>query len=60
MRIHVAAALALLALGGCDRGRETGQAGATDTMVTTSETHDTMLIGHDTTVSVPVPHDSTR
>jgi hypothetical protein len=52
MRIHIAAALALLALAGCDRGRETGQAGTTDTMVTTRETQDTTLVSHDTTVSV--------
>jgi hypothetical protein len=52
MRIHIAAALALLALAGCDRGHETGQAGATDTTVTTRETQDTTLISHDTTVSV--------
>jgi hypothetical protein len=52
MGIRIAAALALLALAGCDRGRETGHAGATDTMVTTRETQDTTLISHDTTVSV--------
>jgi hypothetical protein len=52
MRIHIAAAMAFLALAGCDRGRETGQAGATDTTVTTRETQDTTLISHDTTVSV--------
>jgi hypothetical protein len=60
MRIPIAAALALLALAGCDRGHETGQAGATDTMVTTRETGDSMLVGHDTTVSVPVLRDTTR
>lgn len=49
MRIDIAATLALLALAGCDRGHETGQAGATDS---TKETQDTTLIGHDTTVSV--------
>ena len=52
MRIQIAAAFALLALAGCDRGHETGRAGATDTMVTTRETQDTTLISHDTTVSV--------
>ena len=52
MRIHIAASLAMLALAGCDRRHETGQAGATDTMVTTRETQDTTLISHDTTVSV--------
>jgi hypothetical protein len=52
MRIQIAAAFALLALGGCDRGHETGRAGATDTTVTTRETQDTTLISHDTTVSV--------
>jgi hypothetical protein len=48
----MAAALALLALAGCNRGHETGQAGARDTMVNIGETHDTTLISHDTTVSV--------
>jgi hypothetical protein len=52
MRVHMAAALALVALAGCDRGRETGQAGGRDTMVTAGETHDTTLISHDTTVSI--------
>jgi hypothetical protein len=52
MRIHITSALALLALAGCDRGHETGQAGATDTTVTTRETQDTTLVSHDTTVSV--------
>ena len=52
MRIQIAAAFALLALAGCDRGHETGRAGATDTMVTSRETQDTTLISHDTTVSV--------
>ena len=53
MRIPMAAALALAALAGCNRGQETGRAGGvTDTMVTTRETQDTMLISHDTTVSV--------
>jgi hypothetical protein len=52
MRIHIAAALALLALAGCDRGHETGQAGAMDTTGSTTEIHDTTLISHDTTVSV--------
>ena len=53
MRTPLAVALGLVALAGCNRPRETGQAGsATDTMVTTKQTQDTTLVSHDTTVKV--------
>ncbi|HYC32961.1 MAG TPA: hypothetical protein VEB59_11785 [Gemmatimonadales bacterium] len=57
MKITIAtAALALIALGGCEAREETGRTGAADTVVTTRQEADTAIITTDTTVDV----DTTR
>jgi hypothetical protein len=53
MRLLLSLALLGLTLAGCKPKEETGRAGqATDTVVTNTQTQDTTMVTHDTTVKV--------
>jgi hypothetical protein len=53
MRLVLSLALLAMALAGCKPREETGRAGqATDTVVTSTQTQDTTMVTHDTTVKV--------
>jgi uncharacterized protein YcfL len=53
MRVVLALTLAAAILPGCKPREETTRVGRTqDTVVTTKQTQDTMLVSHDTTVTV--------
>ena len=52
MRLLLSLALLAVTLAGCKPRDETGRTGATDTVVTSTQTQDTAMVTHDTTVKV--------